>query len=68
MSATEASPPLVEPYPGYAAENKGPTILGVTSAMTLLGVVFVAARVYSRVISMGKIYLDDYITLFSIVS
>ncbi|CAP71655.1 uncharacterized protein PODANS_6_40 [Podospora anserina S mat+] len=66
MSATEASPPFVEPYPGYAAENKGPTILGVTSAMTLLGIVFVAARVYSRVISMGKIYLDDYITLFSI--
>ncbi|KAK4651098.1 hypothetical protein QC762_0089170 [Podospora pseudocomata] len=39
---------------------------GVISTMTLLGTVFVAGRVYSRVILMGKIYLDDYITLFSI--
>ncbi|KAK4173346.1 hypothetical protein QBC36DRAFT_245642 [Triangularia setosa] len=64
MSTTETP---FEPYPGYAEENKGPTILGVTSAMTLLGVVFVVARVYSRVISMGRIYLDDYIALFSII-
>ncbi|KAK0736362.1 hypothetical protein B0T21DRAFT_411550 [Apiosordaria backusii] len=46
MSATETPPPFVEPYPGYAEDNKGPTILGVTSAMTLLGTMFILCVIY----------------------
>ncbi|KAK4164049.1 hypothetical protein QBC43DRAFT_289282 [Cladorrhinum sp. PSN259] len=63
--ATQA--PFQEPYPGWSQENKGPTIMGITGAMTLFTTMFVAARLYSRVISMGRIFIDDYVVIFSIV-
>ncbi|KAK3994302.1 hypothetical protein QBC44DRAFT_367827 [Cladorrhinum sp. PSN332] len=59
--------PFQEPYPGWAEENKGPTIMGVTGAMTFITVMFVAARLYSRVISMGRLFVDDYVVIFSII-
>ncbi|KAK4223429.1 hypothetical protein QBC38DRAFT_52011 [Podospora fimiseda] len=62
-----APPPFEEPYPGWAEENKGPTIMGVTIAMTILTTMFVAARLYSRMISMGRLFIDDYIVIFCIV-
>ncbi|AEO69775.1 uncharacterized protein THITE_2014519, partial [Thermothielavioides terrestris NRRL 8126] len=58
--------------PGWARENNGPRVLGVTVTMTTLGFLFVLARIYCRFISVRKLAVDDYIvvltTLMSIVS
>src|SRR5438128_996908 len=53
--------PFAEPYPGFSEENKGPLILTVTSVLTSVAFVFVSARIYSRMISVGKLAADDYI-------
>lgn len=65
MSSTE---PFVEPYPGYSEENKGPLILTVTATLTAVTSLFVAGRIYSRLLSLGKIAIDDYIVILCIVS
>lgn len=54
--------------PGYAEANKGPEILIVTITLTVIALLFVAARIYSRRISMRKLAVDDYIVIFCIVS
>ena len=66
MSASPP-PPFVEPYPGFSAENKGPLIVIVTATLTALALLFVVARVYSRLLSAGKLAVDDYIVILSIV-
>ncbi len=43
-------------------------ILGVEGAMMGLAFLFVVARVYSRLISIHKLGIDDYIVIFCIVS
>lgn len=53
--------------PGFAEENKGPEIIIITSAMTALASIFVIGRIYSRMISIGKLGVDDYIVIGSIV-
>ncbi|KAK4215053.1 hypothetical protein QBC37DRAFT_460079 [Rhypophila decipiens] len=53
-------------YEEYAAENKGPLILGVTSSLTILTFLFVAGRIYSRFLSAGKLAIDDYIVIVCI--
>lgn len=58
---------FVEPYPGYADENKGPLIIGVISALTGLTLLFVVGRVWSRFLSIGKLAIDDYIVIGCIV-
>ena len=65
MSASP--PPFVEPYPGFSNENKGPLIVVVTSTLTALALLFVIARVYSRLLSVGNLAVDDYIVMLSIV-
>ncbi|KAM7203882.1 hypothetical protein V8F33_001853 [Rhypophila sp. PSN 637] len=60
-------PPFVEPYPGFSNETNGPLIVVVTTALTGLATLFVIARIYSRMISVGKIALDDWIIIISIV-
>ena len=65
MSASP--PPFVEPYPGFSNENKGPLIVVVTATLTALALLFVVARVYSRLLSAGKLAVDDYIVMLSIV-
>jgi hypothetical protein len=60
-------PPFVEPYPGFSNETNGPLIVVVTTALTGLATLFVIARIYSRMISAGKIALDDWIIIVSIV-
>jgi len=60
-------PPFVEPYPGFSNETNGPLIVAVTTALTGLATLFVIARIYSRIISAGKIALDDWIMIVSIV-
>lgn len=62
-----AAPSYVEPYPGWAQENKGPLILTVTGVMTGIAFLFVAARIYSRLISLGRLGVDDYIVIICIV-
>ena len=57
-----------EPYPGWAEEDKGPLLLGVMGTMTGLALVFVVARVYCRLISLGRLGFDDYILILSVVS
>lgn len=54
-------------YEAWAAENKGPLILGVTSALTLFAMVFVVGRTYSRLLSVGKLAVDDYIVIVCLV-
>lgn len=62
------SPDFEEPYPGWAEENKGPLILGVTGSMTFIALLFVAGRIYSRMIALGKLRSDDCIVILCIVS
>lgn len=59
---------IIEPYPGWAQEDKGTRILAVTGAMTSIAFLFVAARLYSRMISIGRMGYDDYIVIVCIVS
>jgi len=60
-------PPFVEPYPGYLQESRGSIIVGVTAALTVLATLFVIGRVYSRMISVGKVFIDDWIMILSII-
>jgi len=59
--------PPPEPYPGWAQETQGPVIVGVTSALTALATLFVLGRLYSRILSIGKLQIDDYIMIFSMM-
>ncbi|KAK3896857.1 hypothetical protein C8A05DRAFT_20261 [Staphylotrichum tortipilum] len=61
------APPLVEPYPGWADEDKRPMILSVAGALIALAFLFVVARIYCRLISIRKLRLDDFIVIFCIV-
>ncbi|KAK4039654.1 hypothetical protein C8A01DRAFT_16397 [Parachaetomium inaequale] len=58
---------IEEPYPGWAQENRAPLILGVTSAMTALALLFVVGRIYSRLIAFGGLGLGDYIVIICIL-
>jgi len=62
-----AAAPFEEPYPGYAQENKGPLILTVTATLTGLCLLFVLSRLYSRMISTGKLAIDDFVVIVCIV-
>jgi hypothetical protein len=62
-----AAAPFEEPYPGYAQENKGPLILTVTATLTGLCLLFVLSRLYSRMISIGKLAVDDFVVIVCIV-
>lgn len=53
--------------PGYADQNKGPTILATCITMTSLSTIFVAARLFVRARIMGKLHLDDYLIIAAIV-
>jgi hypothetical protein len=67
MSASPPPPLFVEPYPGFSDENKGPLIVIVTATLTALALLFVVARVYSRLLAVGRLAVDDYIVILSIV-
>ena len=64
MSTSE---PFVEPYPGYSDENKGPLILSVISVLTGLALLFVVGRIWSRLLSIRKLAVDDYIVVGCVV-
>jgi hypothetical protein len=64
-----SNPDFVEPYPGYFKEtNKGPVVVPVVGTMTAIAGLFAAARIYSRIISLGKLAVDDYIVILGVVS
>jgi hypothetical protein len=61
-------PDVIEPYPGWAHENTGAKLLGAISTITGVAFLFVVARIYSRMISIRRLSIDDYLVIFSIVS
>ena len=58
---------IVEPYPGWAQDSRAPLILGVMGPMTSLAILFGIARIYSRLISLRRLGVDDYTIIASIV-
>lgn len=50
------------------AENKGPTALAIVVCVSVLSTVFTAARLFTRGKVLGKISLDDYFIVASVVS
>jgi hypothetical protein len=67
MSDGAPTGPPSYPYPGYENETRGPLFVGLTTALTVLATLFVAGRIYSRLISVGKVFVDDWIMILSIV-
>lgn len=57
------SPVSVQPNSGWVHQNNGPMILAVAGTMTTLGLLFAIARIYSRLISIKKLGIDDYIVM-----
>ncbi|KAK1499400.1 integral membrane protein [Colletotrichum cuscutae] len=49
------------------AENKGPTALAIVVCVSVLSTVFTAARLFTRGKVLGKISLDDYFIVASVV-
>lgn len=56
------------PSTAWEAEDKGPTSLGIILSVTVLSTLFAAARIFVRGKMLGKIYLDDYLIIASVVS
>jgi hypothetical protein len=58
-----------EPLPAYlAAEDKGPGIIATICVVTVLETLFCAARIYTRGRILGRLQLDDYLVMLSVVS
>jgi hypothetical protein len=53
--------------PDIAAQNKGPAILATSITVTVLSTMFVAARLFVRGRIIGKLYMDDYFMMASLV-
>lgn len=51
----------------HDAENRGPITIIVSSVLTTVGLLFLAARIASRRISARKLAVDDYLVVFSVV-
>jgi len=65
---TMASPAAVPQHTAaYIAEDKGPAIIAAICVVTALETLFCAARLYTRARIIGKLYLDDYFILASVV-
>lgn len=54
--------------PERDAEDKGPTALGIVISVSALSTVFAAARLFVRGKILGKVHLDDYLIIASVVS
>lgn len=52
----------------HSTQNRGPTILATTCAVTAISTVFAIARLYVHARVMKKVHFDDYLILFSVVS
>jgi hypothetical protein len=49
-------------------DNKGPTILTVMWAVTTVAVIFVIARVYTRIVVVKNLGVDDFLITLSMVA
>jgi hypothetical protein len=50
------------------AENKGPATLAIVCSVTAVSSLFVIARFFVRARILRKVYYDDYVIVFSMVS
>ncbi|EFQ34572.1 integral membrane protein [Colletotrichum graminicola] len=50
-----------------ATENKGPTTLGIVTSMSILSTLITAARLFVRGKILGKVHLDDYLIVASVI-
>jgi len=53
---------------GWAGQNNGPFFIAVMGSTTALALLFSAARIYCRLISIKRLAIEDYIVILSIVS
>ncbi|KAL2262439.1 hypothetical protein VTK26DRAFT_1342 [Humicola hyalothermophila] len=53
--------------PEVAAEDKGPGIIATVVAVTVLETLFCAARIYTRGRIIGRLQLDDYLLILSVI-
>jgi hypothetical protein len=53
--------------PDHQQPYNGNVLVGATIAITILQIVFVAARFYTRFLQRAKIGLDDYLILLALV-
>jgi hypothetical protein len=60
-------PPAAPLPPEIAAENKGPMMLALTWTFTSLAGLFVLGRLFSRKKKMGRLLVDDWIIIGSLV-
>ncbi|KFY39476.1 hypothetical protein V494_03967 [Pseudogymnoascus sp. VKM F-4513 (FW-928)] len=58
---------VVQLSPAFAAQNKGPVILGVVCSITALATLFVAARFYVKGWIKKKFSADDWVILVSLI-
>ena len=54
--------------PTWAAQNKATSVIVVMSIFNGLSFVFTSMRLYTRGVIKGKLHLDDYFILISLVS
>jgi hypothetical protein len=57
----------VELPPEIAAQNKGPRIIVIVYVFTILASLFGAGRIFSRIRTLGRLAVDDYLILVSLV-
>ncbi|GKT51196.1 uncharacterized protein ColSpa_11377 [Colletotrichum spaethianum] len=50
-----------------AAENRGPTALGIVISVSTLSTLFTAARLFVRGKILGKVHLDDFLIIASVL-
>jgi hypothetical protein len=53
--------------PEIASQNKGPRIIVIVYVFTILASLFVAGRIFSRIKKLGRLAVDDYLILISMV-
>ncbi|KAJ0160579.1 hypothetical protein CTA2_7724 [Colletotrichum tanaceti] len=53
--------------PQRAAENKGPTAIGIIVSVSVLSTLFTAARLFVRGKILGKVHLDDHLIVISVL-
>ncbi|KAK4232949.1 hypothetical protein C8A03DRAFT_39380 [Achaetomium macrosporum] len=53
--------------PRLAADDKGPGIIATICVVTVLETLFCAARIYTRGCILGRLHLDDYLIILSVM-
>ncbi|KAK8087568.1 hypothetical protein PG997_002529 [Apiospora hydei] len=62
--STPDAPPLPD---WYLQQDKGPSILAAIITVTVIGTIFTVARLYVRQFIRGKLRIDDYLILVSML-